>query len=106
MSDGRSAGEVWQAEAKIVPADDTSIESTVSTEAFINKVGAHHVFKTGADRATVKYWEGQIAAGRKVSVTINYDSMGNIIGADGRHRAVAALRMGVKRVHVHVTRRK
>lgn len=110
MSEGQSAGEVWISEAQILPAEEevTSVTSTVSTSHFLRAVGATEssVSKTAKDAATIAHWQGQIAAGKTFHVTIHYDAMGNIVGADGRHRAVAALRSGLERVNVHITRRK
>lgn len=106
-----SAGEVWKLEAQIVPAEEeteaTSINTTVSTSAFLHRVGANEksVIKTDKDRATVEHFQHEIAHGKEFNVHLHLDSMGNVIGADGRHRAIAAQRSGLQRIHVTVTRR-
>jgi hypothetical protein len=105
-----SAGDVWKLEAQIVPAEEdstTSVSTTVSTSAFLHRVGANErsVIKTEKDRATVEHWQHEIAHGKDFNVHLHLDSMGNVIGADGRHRAIAAQRAGLERIHVTVTRR-
>lgn len=103
-----SAEEVWMSEAQIVPADETtSVSTTVDTTAFLRRVGATEssVMKTQKDRDTVAHFERELAAGRQHHSTLHLDSSGNVIGADGRHRAIAALRSGQHRINVVVTRR-
>ena len=95
-------------EAQIVPADEevSSVSTSTSPAAFLHRVGADaaSVLKTPKDRATVEHWKHEIAHGREFNVTLHLDSMGNVIGADGRHRALAAHQSGTDRIHVVVTR--
>lgn len=105
-----SAGEVWASEARIVPSDESvssSVSTTVSTEAFLSRVGADFksVSKTDKDRATITHFRDQIKQGHEFHSTLHLDSRGNVIGADGRHRAIAALLEGKHRISVVVTRR-
>lgn len=106
-----SAGEVWASEARIVPAEEepssSSVSTTVSTEAFLNRVGANYnsIAKTEKDRATITHFREQIRKGHEFQSTLHLDAGGNVIGADGRHRAIAALLEGKHRISVVVTRR-
>lgn len=104
-----SAGEVWASEAMIVPAEESvsSVSTTVSTQAFLSRVGADHasIAKTDKDRATIAHFRDQIRQGHEFHSTLHLDAGGNVIGADGRHRAIAALLEGKHRISVVVTRR-
>jgi hypothetical protein len=68
---------------------------------FMNKVGAEgHVYTD-----TVNHYRKQIHAGEDVGpASIVYDADGNIIGANGRHRALAHLQEGTERMPVEIHR--
>src|SRR5690242_1469554 len=106
-----SAGEVWKSEAQIVSADQSggmsSVEASVSVGAYLKRVGAtpSSVMKTPKDVATVEHFQRQIARGSNLKVELHLDEFGNVIYADGRHRAVAALKSGMERITVNVRRR-
>lgn len=104
-----TAGEVWASEARIVPAAEalSSVSTTVETQSFLNRVGAdvNSVARTDKDRATIKHFRNEIAHGRDIQAHLHLDEFGNVIGADGRHRAIAALLEGKHRISVVVTRR-
>lgn len=102
-----SASQVWLSESKIVPIEDSSVTTTVETTSFLKRVGAdvHSVSKTEKDRATIAHFREQIKAGHEFHSTLHLDEGGNVIGADGRHRAIAALLEGKHRITVVVTRR-
>jgi hypothetical protein len=107
-----SAGETWITEAEIVDVEEDSgsfsVQTTAGTFDFLRRVGATEksVIKTGKDAATVAHFQKQIASGHSVHVTLHLDEFGNVIFADGRHRAVAALRSGHERIGVTVVRRR
>jgi hypothetical protein len=74
---------------------------------FLAKVGASDpasVLLSDADIETVRYWENEIKNGSLPTLTIEFDCAGNVIGADGRHRALAARRVGVPRIPVEIRR--
>jgi hypothetical protein len=68
----------------------------VPARGFLNKAGADEqsVLKTDEDHARVQYQRAQIQKGTMQPVELHVDQDGNVIGADGRHRAVAAIQEG------------
>jgi hypothetical protein len=70
----------------------------VSARGFLKKVGAdENSILNGAGRTpgehadSVTYHRGQLRAGTSTPVELHVDESGNVIGADGRHRAMAAI---------------
>lgn len=77
--------------------------STVSPDAYLKTVGD----AKGADPKVIAELKDKHLAGQGDTippVEITYDEQGNITGADGRHRAAAALQAGVDRIPVTVKR--
>ena len=75
---------------------------------FLARVGATDpasVLLTKEDVATVGYWLLELADGRGCpALSIEFDAAGNILNADGRHRALAAKLAGISRVPVTILR--
>ncbi len=71
----------------------------VPAKMYLAKIGADNpaaVMKTPEDVATVNYFRDQIRQGVDINQThgpasIEHDANGNVIGADGRHRAMAQM---------------
>lgn len=77
----------------------------VPARGFLNQVGADRasVLKTPRDLASVFYHRQQIAQNGPPDVELHLDEGGNVIGAQGRHRAVAAIDQGGPNAKVNVT---
>lgn len=76
-------------------------DGEVSARGFLKKVGAdEQSILNGAGRTpgehadSVNYHRGQIKAGTSEPVELHLDQDKNVIGADGRHRALAAIQEG------------
>ena len=78
---------------------------SVPARGFLQKVGAdeNSVLKTQKDLDSVFYHRQQIAKNGAPSVDLHVDEGGNVIGAQGRHRAVAAIQQGGPNAKVNVT---
>lgn len=72
------------------------LESDVPARGFLNKMGADEasVVKTDADHQSVQYHRQQIKNGTDQPARLDIDEDGNVIGGDGRHRAIAAIQEG------------
>jgi hypothetical protein len=77
----------------------------VPARGFLNKVGAdeNSVLKTQKDLDSVFYHRQQIAQNGTPNVELHVDGQGNVIGAQGRHRALAAIQQGGPGAKVNVT---
>ncbi len=77
----------------------------VPAHGFLNKVGAtwQSVLKTPRDLDSVSYHQQQIAQNGPPNVELHVDEGGNVIGAQGRHRALAAMQLGGPNAPVNVT---
>lgn len=77
----------------------------VPARGFLQKVGAdeNSVLKTQKDLDSVFYHRQQIAQNGAPNVELHVDEDGNVIGAQGRHRAVAAVQQGGPNAKVNVT---
>jgi hypothetical protein len=80
----------------------------VTPSMYLNKIGAgdaSSIMLTDADRATVQHFRNQIRSGAAVDpVSITHDEAGNVVEADGRHRALAAHLEGMDRIPVQMNR--
>lgn len=74
----------------------------VNPSVFLNAVGE----AKGADMTTVGKYQQVLRRGVIDPVKITLDKKGNIIDADGRHRALAAVREGISRIPIIVERTK
>jgi hypothetical protein len=77
----------------------------VPARGFLNTVGAdeNSVLKTQSDLDSVFYHRQQIAKNGPPDVELHVDEGGDIIGAQGRHRALAAVQQGGRDAKVNVT---
>jgi hypothetical protein len=83
------------------------IQTTVEPSMFLKRVGADQesIIKTIKDQATVDFFRQRIKEGGTFEHPhIHLDEMGNVIGADGRHRALAHLLENTERMQVIVKR--
>ena len=77
-------------------------EVRISPETFINKVSSP---ESHVNPEVVKAYRAQIRNGEPIEpLKIEMDKNGNVLNADGRHRALAAMQEGVKTLPVQVTR--
>lgn len=90
------------------PAGTPESTVQVSPETFLKKVGG---IEGGAEEATAKeakiqsLMEGYKKGDPIPNASIVYDKSGNVLDADGRHRAEAARRLGLERIPVDIHRR-
>ena len=77
----------------------------VPASGFLKMVGAdrNSVLKTPRDLDSVFYHAQQIAKNGPPDVELHVDEGGNVIGAQGRHRAIAAVEQGGPNAKVNVT---
>ena len=77
----------------------------VPARGYLNMVGADRasVLKTPADAESVLYHSRQIAQNGPPDVELHLDEDNNVIGAQGRHRAIAAIEQGGPNAKVNVT---
>lgn len=88
-------GTISEYHGRVATAEKTG---EVSARGFLKKVGADEgSVLNGAGRTpmehadSVIYHREQIRAGKSTPVELHVDESGNVIGADGRHRAIAAI---------------
>jgi len=92
----------------LAPDESTTTETTTEPAAYLQRVGADSksVKLTPDDEASVEFFRQQIREGNPIEAPeIHLDEDGNVIGADGRHRALAYQLEGVERIPVKVMRR-
>jgi hypothetical protein len=104
-----SPGSVTDADEGIADIQSRPVLATktgqVPARGYLNMVGAdeNSVLKTPADLDSVFYHRQQIAQNGTPNVELHVDEAGNIIGAQGRHRAIAAIQQGGPSSEVNVT---
>lgn len=104
-----SPGSVTDADEGIADIQSRPVLATktgqVPARGYLNMVGAdeNSVLKTPADLDSVFYHRQQIAQNGTPNVELHVDEAGNIIGAQGRHRAIAAIQQGGPSSKVNVT---
>ena len=102
-------GSVTDADEGIADIQNRPVLDTKTGEVparnFLTKVGAdeNSVLKTQKDLDSVFYHRQQIAQNGMPSVELHVDEGGNVIGAQGRHRAMAAIQQGGPKAKVSVT---
>jgi hypothetical protein len=79
----------------------------ISPQMYLQKIGAgdpSSILQSEADHATVNHFRERYQNGEPVEPSsIVHDKNGNVIDADGRHRALAAAQAGIDRIPVKVT---
>jgi hypothetical protein len=102
-------GSVTDADEGIADIQNRPVLATktgqVPARGFLNTVGAdeNSVLKTQSDLDSVFYHRQQIAKNGPPDVELHVDEGGDIIGAQGRHRALAAVQQGGRDAKVNVT---
>lgn len=102
-------GAVTDADEGIADIQNRPVSATLTREVpargFLQKVGAdeNSVLKTQGDLDSVFYHRQQIAQNGMPNVELHVDDGGNVIGAQGRHRAIAAIQQGGPGAKVNVT---
>lgn len=90
-----------------MPPSITQLKTTVRPQDYLRKVGADQrsIILGAADQITVDHFRQQIKQGKSFeSPFVHYDEWGNIIDADGRHRALAHYMEKTERMSVVVKR--
>lgn len=85
------------------------VEKTASgsPQQYLKLVGADErsILKTPDDMKTVNYFRDKIRKGESIEPSeVHMDENNNVVGADGRHRALAAVKEGVQKVKIKVRR--
>ena len=102
-------GSVTDADEGIAEIQNRPVLDTLTREVpargFLNGVGADEtsVLKTQGDHDSVAFHRQQIAKNGTPDVELHVDEGNNIIGAQGRHRALAAIQHGGSKAKVNVT---
>jgi len=102
-------GSVTDADEGIADIQNRPVAATktgqVPARGFLQKVGAdeNSVLKTQGDLDSVFYHRQQIAKNGIPNVELHLDGDNNIIGAQGRHRALAAIQQGGPKANVNLT---
>jgi hypothetical protein len=97
-----SKARAFQERAKAGPEEETR---KTTPEQYLRLVGADEgsIVKTPKDAATVEHFRKQIREGNDVTTPeIHVDEDKNVVGADGRHRALAYQKEGVRNFKVKV----
>lgn len=102
-------GSVTNADEGIAEIQNRPVSATLTREVpargYLNMVGAdaNSVLKTQRDLDSVFYHRQQIAQNGTPDVELHVDEGNNVIGAQGRHRALAAVQQGGPNAKVRVT---
>ena len=102
-------GSVTDADEGIADIQNRPVLNTLTREiparGYLNGIGAdeNSVLKTQGDLDSVFYHRQQIAKNGTPNVELHVDEGNNIIGANGRHRALAAIQQGGPNAKVNLT---